>query len=65
MKDYIMQAINGKMYIAANTETTLKFRELPPEELVIIMLNANTEVYGGNNGMHTLAVLSDYDIAVR
>lgn len=65
MKDYILQAINGKMYIAANTVTTLKFRELPPEELVIFMLNANTEVYGGNNGMHMLAVLSDYDIAVR
>ena len=60
-----MQAINGKMYIALNTETTLKFRELPPEELIVFMLNANTEVYGGNNGMHMLTILSDYDIAVR
>ena len=65
MKDYILQAINGKMYIALNTETTLKFRELTPEEFVVMMLNAKTEVYGGNNTKQTLAVLSDYDIAVR
>lgn len=65
MKPYIMQAINGKMYIAAKTDTTLKLRELPPEELVQIMLNANTEVYGGNNRMQTLAIMTDHEIAVR
>lgn len=65
MKPYIMQAINGKMYIAAQSNTTLKLRELPPEELIVIMLNANTEVYGGNNRMQTLAIMTDHDIVVR
>lgn len=65
MKDYILQAINGTMYIAANTATTLKFRELTPEEFVVMMLNSDTEIYGGNNGMQTLAILTDYDIEVR
>lgn len=60
-----MQAINGKMYVMNQPGDTPLYRELPPEELVVLMLNSDTEVYGGNNGLQTLAILTDHNFATR
>lgn len=65
MRNYVIQAINGGLYIAAQTNKTLLLRELPAEELVQIMLNETTEVYGGNSRMQTIALTTDHAITVR